>query len=221
MKKAMFFGSMVVSVFVAVAVSMAVADNCPTGGCPVGGKQGAAAKGAACDVKKAGNCGQTGAASEVKATGCPKEGAACADAKPGKCGKNACGECKEGKVCAKCPKAAEAAGAGVGTLTVEALDSLLAAKVPAVVLDARSGKYDDGERLPGAKSLTDKATAEEAAKLIPSKEHLVVTYCANPKCPASDRLAKHLTKLGYKNVIELPAGIQGWKEAGKPVEKAK
>ena len=27
------------------------------------------------------------------------------------------------------------------------------------------------------------------------------------------------SKLGYKNVFVLPAGISGWKKAGKPVEK--
>ena len=27
-------------------------------------------------------------------------------------------------------------------------------------------------------------------------------------------------KLGYKNVFVMPAGIQGWKKAGKPVEKS-
>lgn len=27
-------------------------------------------------------------------------------------------------------------------------------------------------------------------------------------------------KLGYKKVFIMPAGIQGWKKAGKPVEKS-
>ena len=43
------------------------------------------------------------------------------------------------------------------------------AKVPAVVLDARAGKWDDGKRIPGAKALAAAATAAEAAALIPAK----------------------------------------------------
>lgn len=127
--------------------------------------------------------------------------------------------CGSGGACGA--KVAASPEHGIGTLTVEALDTLLQSGVPVVVLDARSGKYDDGRRIPGAKSLTDQASAEAAAKLIPAKDALVVTYCSNPKCPASDRLAKHLQTLGYKNIVELPAGIQGWSAAGKPVAKAK
>ena len=109
----------------------------------------------------------------------------------------------------------------VGTLSVNALATLLKSGTEVVVFDARSAKYDDGRRIPGAKSLTDKASAQEVTNAIPKKDQLVVTYCANPQCPASDRLAKHLLSLGYSNILELPAGIEGWAAAGKPVEKAK
>jgi len=89
-----------------------------------------------------------------------------------------------------------------------------------VLLDARSGKYDDGMRIPGALSLTDKATPAQASRRIKSNDSLVVTYCANVKCPASTRLAAHLRNLGYTNVIEMSAGIDGWKAAGFETVKA-
>jgi rhodanese-related sulfurtransferase len=91
----------------------------------------------------------------------------------------------------------------------------------AVILDARSGKYDDGTRIPGAKSLNDKSTPEDVAAVIPSKDASVVTYCSNTQCPASKRLADHLTKLGYTNIKEYPEGIAGWREAGGPVDQVK
>ena len=91
----------------------------------------------------------------------------------------------------------------------------------AILLDARTGKYDDGNRIPGAKSLSSKSTAEAIAKVIPSKSALVVTYCSNLKCPASKALAEHLQKLGYTHVHEYPEGIAGWRAAGGDVEKAK
>jgi rhodanese-related sulfurtransferase len=87
-----------------------------------------------------------------------------------------------------------------------------------VILDARSGKFDDGRRLSGAKALSAEAEEADAGKVIPSKDSLVVTYCASWKCPASHALAERLKKLGYANVIEYRQGIEGWTKAGNSVE---
>jgi len=106
-------------------------------------------------------------------------------------------------------------------LNTAALAALVRARTPMVILDARSGQYDDGRRIPGARSLNDQSSAQEVAGLIKSKDELVVTYCANLQCPASHKLAVHLKDLGYANVIEYPLGIQGWAEAGNAVEQAK
>lgn len=91
----------------------------------------------------------------------------------------------------------------------------------AILLDARSGKYDDGNRIPGAKSLNAKSSVEEVEALIPTKDAFVITYCSNLKCPASKALFDHLKKLGYTNVWEYPEGIDGWITAGGEVEKTK
>jgi rhodanese-related sulfurtransferase len=91
----------------------------------------------------------------------------------------------------------------------------------AILLDARSGKFDDGYRIPGAKSLNGQSTAEEAAAVIPTKDSLVVTYCSNLQCPASKALADRLVSLGYSNVYEYPEGIAGWRAAGGTVNQAK
>ena len=103
-------------------------------------------------------------------------------------------------------------------LNTSALKVLLRAEVPLLVLDARSAEFDDGRRIPGAKQLSPKAAEEEAAALIKSKDQLIVTYCNNPKCPASRNLFKRLKEFGYKNVIEYPYGIQGWVKAGNKYE---
>jgi len=101
------------------------------------------------------------------------------------------------------------------------LKTLLDSGVPLTILDARSGQYDDGRRIPGALSLNAESKPEEIAKVLPNKEALIVTYCSNLKCPASDMLYKHLKSLGYSNLLEYPEGIQGWVEAGNPVKPAK
>lgn len=105
-------------------------------------------------------------------------------------------------------------------INTEGLKALLDAKASLVLLDARSGKWDDGKRIPGAKSLDAAATEDQVAAVIPSKDALVVTYCSNLKCPASRKLAEHLAGLGYSNVIEFPEGIGGWVEKGHAVVDA-
>ncbi len=100
------------------------------------------------------------------------------------------------------------------------LENLLESKLPMVLLDARTGKWDDKTRIPGAQSLNDKSTKDEVGKIIETKDTLVITYCVNPKCPASNNLYIHLKKLGYKNVLEYPFGIERWLEAGNDIEMA-
>ncbi|MFQ5715141.1 MAG: rhodanese-like domain-containing protein [Candidatus Scalinduaceae bacterium] len=101
------------------------------------------------------------------------------------------------------------------------LENLLESNLPMVLLDARTGKWDDKTRIPGAQSLNDKSTKDEVEKVIKTKDTLVITYCANLKCPASKNLYIHLKKLGYKNVLEYPFGIERWLESGNDIEMAK
>ena len=101
------------------------------------------------------------------------------------------------------------------------LENLLESNLPMVLLDARSGKWDDKTRIPGAQGLNDKSTKDEVEKVIKTKDTLVITYCANLKCPASKNLYIHLKKLGYKNVLEYSFGIECWLESGNDIEMAK
>ena len=132
------------------------------------------------------------------------------------CGKK---ECPLG-VCAVKPDAAQAAAVKDGSVDTAALMAMMRAKTVMTVLDARTGAYDDGNRLPGAKSLSAESPAEKIAAVLPDKQALVVTYCGNVKCPASGLLAKRLRGLGYSNVLEYHEGIAGWRAAGNAVERA-
>ena len=98
------------------------------------------------------------------------------------------------------------------------LENMIESSIPMVLLDARSGKWDDKSRILGAQSLNDGSTKEEVAGIIKSKDALVVTYCSRLKCGASNKLYIHLKKLGYKNVLEYPFGIKGWLDAGNDIE---
>lgn len=108
--------------------------------------------------------------------------------------------------------------AKIPTINTSGLKTLIDSGVPLVILDARSGKWDDGKRLPGALSLNSESKLEEITKVLPKKDALIVTYCSNLKCPASHKLFEHLKSNGYTNLIEYPEGIEGWLEAGNPVK---
>lgn len=78
------------------------------------------------------------------------------------------------------------------------------------VLDARSKEYFDGTLLPNAKWLSAESSSEEIQAALPSKESLIVVYCAGTKCPASGYLADNLAAMGYTNVYEYSEGMEGW-----------
>jgi rhodanese-related sulfurtransferase len=152
------------------------------------------------------SCGQV----KGSAVCCSKSAQKCA-----KCSlaKGSPGCCKLGAVLGV---TAEKRGAEINT---EALAVLMRARVSMVILDARSGKFDDGKRIAGAKSLNATSTPAEVAAIVNSKDALVVTYCVNLQCPASAHLATRLRGLGYTNVVEYPQGIEGWISAGHTVKQ--
>lgn len=155
-----------------------------------------------------------------KSSGCTRD--AVKKASVGSCTASTCGTKAPKMACGPdCTKPCCAAKVAVAEINTSGLKALIDAGAKLTILDARSGKYDDGRRIPGAKSLAAGASEKEASKVVRSKKSLVVTYCSNLKCPASEMLAENLKKQGYTNVIEYRHGIEGWAAAGLPVEKAK
>lgn len=138
-------------------------------------------------------------------------GGACATA----CKTDACLTGAEGKEGAIKAETAEP------SLNTAGLKALLDSGTRLALLDARTGQWDDGRRIPGAIALSADSTDEEIARALPDKNALIVTYCGGVKCPASRRLAHRLGALGYKNLVEYPEGIAGWVEAGHAVETGK
>jgi rhodanese-related sulfurtransferase len=41
-------------------------------------------------------------------------------------------------------------------------------------------------------------------------------YCSSETCPISQYAYEALDKLGYEEIYDMRAGLQGWKEAGLP-----
>ncbi len=125
--------------------------------------------------------------------------------------KGCCGSCG-------CGRALKSDGHGLTTAEMERI--VKERRKSVTILDARTGKYDDGRRIPGAKNLGSNAPEKQINAMLPDKNAEIITYCSSTKCPASKKLAERLRKLGYTNVKEYPQGIKGWAEAKQPVAKA-
>jgi rhodanese-related sulfurtransferase len=86
------------------------------------------------------------------------------------------------------------------------------------VVDALGGEYHAKQHLPGAIALVEADVDRLAPQELPDKGAAIVTYCSNPACPNSQRVAARLTALGYTNVRKYKEGIEDWVAAGLPVE---
>lgn len=153
------------------------------------------------NVAKAGTCPSTGKTGE----GCSASSAAC----PASAGKKTA---KPMNVLAH--------------IDARGLKALRAAKVPMVLIDARTGKWDDNVRIPGAIAVKNCSGAcwskpDTYKALVKDKNALVVTYCGQSKCPLSSIVANKLRAAGYTNVIEYKAGLADWQKHGfKTINKA-
>ena len=96
----------------------------------------------------------------------------------------------------------------------------LADNKAAVIIDVNGTESYNKGHIPGA--LDFDAIKDNFAKSLPAdKNATIVAYCGGPKCMAYQAAAKEATKLGYKNVKHMSAGISGWKDAGQKIEVAK
>jgi rhodanese-related sulfurtransferase len=85
-----------------------------------------------------------------------------------------------------------------------------------VVLDVLAPESFANRHVPGAQNADVHAPdfEERAQRLAPDKAAPVVVYCAGMDCSASTKAAQRLERLGYRDVREFKAGLEGWKDAG-------
>lgn len=112
--------------------------------------------------------------------------------------------------------AADATTTVVKRVNVEEYDKLRA-NTNHVILDVRSAAEFEKGHVPGAVNLDISSTqfADKAAALDKSKTYLV--NCAVGM--RSARACKKLESMGFTNLFDLAPGFDGWKKAGKPVQK--
>jgi len=104
----------------------------------------------------------------------------------------------------------------VPTITRDELVQAIEAGTVTVV-DTLPAAYYERQHLPGAVNLVEDDVAAGVATVLPDRTAPVVTYCSNPACPNSGRVANLLVRLGYTDVRRYEAGIEDWSGAGLPV----
>ncbi|HUP19167.1 MAG TPA: rhodanese-like domain-containing protein [Gemmatimonadota bacterium] len=83
-----------------------------------------------------------------------------------------------------------------------------------VLVDARDPVQYGQEHIPGAINVP--YVDIRAGGALPPRDARVVVYCSDPECPISRYAYSSLQQLGYTNLYDMAAGIQGWKTAGYP-----
>jgi rhodanese-related sulfurtransferase len=119
------------------------------------------------------------------------------------------------------------ARAGARELEPEAVKRGLDAGEIELVVDVREpGEWQQGH-LPGAmnvpRGLLELKADPESRVADPSlarRDASIVVYCTKAPSARSLLAAETLREMGFANVAVLGAGLNGWKEAGLPVEAA-
>ena len=82
------------------------------------------------------------------------------------------------------------------------------------LLDARDAVQYTREHIPGAVNVP--YVEIRAGGLLPPRDQRIVVYCSSETCPISQYAYEALDQLGYEEIYDMRAGLQGWKDAGFP-----
>jgi rhodanese-related sulfurtransferase len=76
------------------------------------------------------------------------------------------------------------------------------------------------KHLPGSINVPedDPEFAAKVQQAVPDKSTPVIVHCSSMDCQASTRAARKLESLGYKEVHDFKAGLQGWEQGGNEFE---
>lgn len=89
----------------------------------------------------------------------------------------------------------------------------------ALVVDVRDRSVSAGSHLPGALLIPLEVVAAHLSKMELSTAQTIVVYC-NQGAGRGPAAVQALTEAGFTNVVNLQAGIEGWRGAGLPTAKS-
>ena len=108
----------------------------------------------------------------------------------------------------------------VKTVSTGELRDLLENNHPLQFWNVLTNEYYPGENIAGSRRVPlDKVGSEVRSTNLPKSTEIVV-YCGGPACPLSRLAVEKLIKLGYDNVRAYEGGLEEWKAAGFPIERA-
>ena len=85
---------------------------------------------------------------------------------------------------------------------------------PFVLIDARDTVQYAREHATGAINVP--YVEIRAGARLPTRDQRIVVYCSSETCPISQYAYEALTNLGYGEIYDMRASLQGWKNAGFP-----
>jgi rhodanese-related sulfurtransferase len=102
-------------------------------------------------------------------------------------------------------------------ISPKALKEKLDHKEPLQLIDVREESEWATGKISKAQHLSRGIIERDIEKMIPDRHQQIVVYCSGGfRCAL---VAESLQKMGYQNVYSLDTGLQGWIDAGYPLEK--
>lgn len=104
-------------------------------------------------------------------------------------------------------------------ISKEALFELMENKEKFTLVEVLAEEDYASGHLPFAINIPVNKIGEEASRLLPDKDALIVVYCSGFLCTASTGAARALQSMGYMNVRDYKGGKEDWRVAGLPLVK--
>ena len=105
-------------------------------------------------------------------------------------------------------------------ITIDELTRQLEAGAVGQFWNVLTDDYFTGELIPGSRRVPLDRVGREVAGSSLARDAAIVVYCSGPSCPQSGLAADKLRALGFVNARAFEGGLEAWKSAGRPVERA-
>ena len=106
----------------------------------------------------------------------------------------------------------------ITVITADELKKIIDLKQKATIVDARTPKEYQDERIPTAILLPVEDFEKQSASILPDKSASIIFYCNGVKCGKGQESAEKALKAGYTNLKVFGGGIPDWKEKGYRLE---
>ena len=87
------------------------------------------------------------------------------------------------------------------------------------MIDVRERSVSAGSHLPGALLIPLEVVAAHLSKMELARAQTIIVYC-NQGTGRGPAAVQALAEAGFTNVVNLQAGIEGWRGAGLPTAKS-